>query len=116
MRDWVNKALKETVRGKLNEHIHIGPLTAYVRWTKRPDPTSREMLLMMEIGSVEVEEDKRGQGIFTEFLTIWQKIADEQQRQVMVECVHNTALQDMLTRRGYIQIEDNWWRPHILKD
>lgn len=108
IREWVRKA---TVRGRTNEYLELGDdIKVYARWTRRLNPFTGEYVQTMEIGAVEVPEEKRGQGIFTRFLLLWENIAAEQHRQVMVESVLNPRLGEMLTRRGYNKHDENWWR------
>ncbi len=55
----------------------------------------------LEIGSVEVEEEHRGNGYFTLFIEEFERIAKEANRCIYVESVLNTELVRFFVKRGY---------------
>ena len=56
----------------------------------------------IDVATIEVAEEMRGQGIFTSFLTRVEQTAKTQQRAVFVESVMAPRLANFLLKRGYI--------------
>ncbi len=85
-----------------NLWIHEHSIDVYVRKSIRLlDTESTTTTPCLDIGSVEVDEDRRGIGIFTGFLNRFEKAASKLNRAVYIESILNPSLQRFIERRGY---------------
>jgi GNAT superfamily N-acetyltransferase len=83
-----------------NQWIAERDISVYIRRSVRVlDATMPKLCL--DIGSVEVEEEHRGMGIFTSFLNRFEKAAKDLNRSVYIESILNPRLIKFLERRGY---------------
>ena len=76
-------------------------LDAYVRKSFRLLDASTTATPCLDIGSIEVDEDKQGRGIFTAFLKRFEQAAKKANRAVYVESILNDRLLTFLLSRGY---------------
>jgi GNAT superfamily N-acetyltransferase len=82
-----------------NIWIREHSINVYVRKSVRLIGT--ETYPMLDIGSVEVEEEERGKGIFTAFLSRFEKEAKKLGRGVYIESILNPRFQKFLLTKGY---------------
>ena len=88
-----------------NSWITMGDLRVYMRKGVHTLPPLRAVRNTFDIASVEVTSDKRGNGIFTEFLKVAEDLARENGFDaVYVENLLNPRLASFLARRGYTQM------------
>lgn len=87
--------------GKLrNEWIVEGNyMQVYVRRSTRH--IDGKLIPCLDIGSVEVTEGHRDKGIFTKFLSRFEKEAKKMNRGVFVESIVEFRLRNFLTKKGY---------------
>jgi hypothetical protein len=101
----------EEVKKCRNLHIRIEELylNAYIRVTQRY--INHVMTETIDIGSVEVDQEHRNCGCFTQFLICVENIAKKWHRKVYVECVLNKILHQILQKRGYYRddLGENYW-------
>lgn len=74
-------------------------MSLYYRVTSRVIEGKR--LDTLDLATVEVDEEFRGQGLFSQFLSDVEEIAKEYQRTIFVESILNPRLYGFLTRKGY---------------
>lgn len=82
-----------------NAWIREHGINVYVRRSVRL--IGNEAYPMLDIGSVNVDETKRGKGIFTAFLKLFEKEAEKLERGVYVESIQEPRLQKYLLKNGY---------------
>ena len=95
--DWLSS-------GKRDERFELGTLTSYCRKSFRGYPLVEGKLSTMnaiDIASIEVSPDYRGQGMFTQFLDAFEEIAKEKGYAVYVESILEKRLNKFLSNRGY---------------
>lgn len=85
---------------RFDEHF----LEVYFRRTARY--FGHECTRTLEIGAVNVDEDRQNQGHFSRFLVDFEEVAEHEDRIVYIENVHNEILRDYLRRLGYASIGD----------
>lgn len=85
-----------------NEWIAEKNIRVYIRRSVRY--INGKMVPALDIGSVEVDEDKRGQKVFTRFLTRFEAAAKALQRIVYVESILEPRLYDFLLKNGYARV------------
>lgn len=110
LREWVERAKVSRGMPSFTEWLDLGPIKVYVRWTKRAHPT-KKFVNTMEIASVVVKRSaNRRKGLFTELLTVWERLAKENGRWVYVESVMPKFLKASLERRGYASydVHEKW--------
>lgn len=82
-----------------NQWIREKDISIYVRKSKR------NVCLVttdcLDIASVEVDEGKRGKGVFKTFLSRFERTAKSLDRISFIECVQNLRLRDYLLQEGY---------------
>lgn len=86
-----------------NAWIAERDIDVYVRRSVRLlDKTSTTATPCLDIGSVEVNEDHQGIGIFTGFLNRFEQAAEKLNRAVyIIESIQNPRLRKFLAKRGY---------------
>ena len=82
-----------------NAWIEERDIEIYVRKSKRL--IGDKIFLCLDIGSVEVAEKRRGQGLFRAFLHRFEEEAKKQNRVVFVESILNNRLYKFLLANGY---------------
>ncbi len=85
-----------------NIWIRERDIDVYVRRSNRL--IEGNLILCLDIASVEVNENRQGQGIFKAFLYQFEKEAAKMRRAVYVENILEPRLLDFLIRKGYILI------------
>jgi len=81
--------------------FECGPMRIYLRKTQHY--LGGAVVPTLDVGSVEVEESCRGQGIFTTYL----ELIEAGERTVFVESVLNARLQEFLRKRGYTEVPNS---------
>ena len=81
--------------------VHERDLSVYVRRSMRF--IGKEAVKCLDIASVEVNEKRRGCGIFKEFLARFEVEAKNLNRAVFVESILEPRLLQFLFKRGYIK-------------
>ena len=76
-------------------------VSVYVRKSIRMLDRTTTATPCLDIGSVEVHENRRGQGVFKAFLDRFEKEAKKLNRAVFVESIVEARLVKFLTSRGY---------------
>ena len=85
-----------------NAWIKERGISIYIRRSVRLlDPNSTTATPCLDIGSVEVDEDERGKGIFTAFLSRFEREAEKIGRAVYVESILEPRLKKFLLKQGY---------------
>ena len=74
-------------------------MKVYVRRSMRM--IGDEVYKCLDIGSVEVDEDKTGKGIFTKFLARFEQEAKKIGRVIFIESILNPRLYQYLLKNGY---------------
>ena len=82
-----------------NQWIREKDISIYVRKSVRY--LNEEYFHCLDIASVEVDEGKRGEGIFKQFLLRFERTAKECGRVSFIENVQNLRLRDYLLKEGY---------------
>lgn len=82
-----------------NSWIREKHIDVYVRRSKRF--IGNQSYSMLDVGSVEVDENFRGLGIFTAFLVRYEKEAKKLKRGVYIESILNPRLLKHLLSKGY---------------
>jgi hypothetical protein len=109
-----------TVLEKLKEFIDEGKDSGYVppKWIDDDDmkvyvrkgrhllKPGGKMQVCLDIASVEVDEDKRGKGIFSNFLEKAHEMNPWDA--TYVECVHNQDLAVFLMKSGWMMVEGSF--------
>lgn len=85
-----------------NSWIRENHIDVYVRRSNRL--IGSETFPMLDIGSVQVDENFRGLGIFTDFLERYEKEAKKLNRGVYVESILNPRLTKRLLTYGYFLV------------
>jgi hypothetical protein len=92
--------LKQFLSSKLvNVWISEPNINVYVRKSTRL--INNELRLCLDIGSVEVDLQKRNTGIFSSFLQKFEATAKGLNRTVYVECVLHSRFENFLLKKGY---------------
>lgn len=88
--------------------------TAYVRVTGHVLPVHEGVEMdsfgrpvCLDIANITVDEEKRGQGVFTGLLQEIESLAQERHYIVRIESILNPGLRKFLQERGYVQ-DENW--------
>jgi len=92
---------EELLHGKFGRgYIYEDGLSVYMRITRRIliGPGLRPTI---DIANINLQENRRGQGVFTAWLERIEARAGELGRAVFVENLHNKKLYAFLKRRGY---------------
>ena len=76
-----------------NIKVYVRKSMRYIPWTLVP---------CLDLANVEVTESKRGQGIFTAFLSKFETEAAKLKRIVYVESILEPRLEKFLLARGYL--------------
>ena len=98
--------LKEFIDSKhRNLWIQDDFMSVYVR--KGNHFIEKTILSTLDIASVEVEESKRNQGIWTNFLNQAHEINPYQA--TYIECVHNIILSDSLVKHGWQTVGESFY-------
>lgn len=82
-----------------NAWIQEKDIQVYVRRSIRA--LESKMVPCFDIGSVEVNEESRGKGIFTAFLRRFEKYAKQANKAVFIESILNKDLEEFLIKNGY---------------
>ena len=82
-----------------NKWIYERKINVYIRRSSRIIGTL--YLPCLDLATVEVDENYRGQGIFTKFLIRFEKLAKNENRVVFVENIMNERLKTFLLSNGY---------------
>ena len=91
-----------------NVWIQEHGIDVYVRKSLRMlDAKTPTATPCLDIGSVEVDEDHRGEGIFKAFLKRFEKEAKKLNRAVYVESILNPRLQKFLETQGYAVVRNS---------
>lgn len=110
LRKWYTRADRELIRGRpgFSDWIYVGPLSVYLRLTKRFVNT--RWYNTIEISSVNVEEEYQGQKIFKQFFELFETFAHLVKRTIRVESVINPKLEAFLSKQGY----EIWGDPSLI--
>ena len=90
--------------GNRDIRFELGILNAYCRKSFRGYPITQGTLSTLnaiDIASIEVDPDFRGQGVFTEFIEAFEQVAHTEGYAVYVESILEKRLNKFLNRRGY---------------
>jgi len=90
-----------------NMWIQERDIDVYVRKSIRMLDRSTTATPCLDIGSVEVHEDRRGQGVFKAFLDRFEKEAKKLNRAVYIESIMEARLVKFLKSRGYAFVRDS---------
>jgi GNAT superfamily N-acetyltransferase len=88
-----------------NKWVYERKINVYIRRSSRIIGTLR--LPCLDLATVEVDENYRGQGIFTKFLIRFEKLAKNENRVIYVENVMNERLKMFLLTNGYKLHQDS---------
>lgn len=88
------------------KHFESDEFVVYLRVTSRI--IEGKMTPTIDIGTIEVFEEKQGQGIFSRLLKNIETIADRNGRTVFVESIINPDLTRSLVKRGYALSGDDF--------
>lgn len=97
IKDWL-------ASGNRDKRFELGTLNAYCRKSFRRYPLTKGKLSTLnaiDIASIEVDPDLRGQGIFTKFIEAFESVAHEEGYAVYVESILEKKLNKFLKGRGY---------------
>lgn len=99
MIDAIENELK--LGGRTNKWIYLPEyyLNLYYRITQRL--IEGQMRNTIDLATIEIVEEFRGEGYFSSFLDKIEKLADKYSRVVFVESILNDNLYSFLCRRGY---------------
>ena len=82
--------------------VHEPHMAIYVRRSQRILTSDQPALTpCLDIASVEVDDGHRGRGLFTDFLTRFERSAKKLKCAVYVESIQNIRLEKFLGERGY---------------
>jgi len=98
-----------------NAWIRERDIDVYVRRSIRMLHRSTTATPCLDIASVEVREDRRGQGVFKAFLTRFEKEAKKINRAVYVESILEPRLVTFLTARGYSHVKGSEQSQNMFK-
>lgn len=89
---------------KRDKRFELGELSAYCRKSFRLYSFKKDapvFINAIDIASIEVHPDRRGQGVFTKFLEAFEEIAKENGYAVYVESILEKKLNKFLKNKGY---------------
>lgn len=106
----MRKKHAETLRGfieskRRNAWLSSGSLRVFVRNSKRL--FDAEMRSCLDIATVEVAENKRGTGVFREFLAAAETVATEKGLELFVENVMEERFRSLFERMGWDKLNED---------
>ena len=104
-----------------NQWIEEPHMRIYVRRSLRMLGNNKDgenkLTPCLDVATIEVDEEKRGKGLFTLFLSRVENEAKNLHRNVYVESIQEPRLVKFLTKRGYEFVPNTCeWNPSMFKN